>query len=142
MKRTAILAVAVLLLPSAAAAQAMPPRVAGSANAQGITVTASAQARVPATSARIVLMLSTRDRSITLTTAKIQPLLDALAKAGIARENIHLPPSFDAPGGTTKHARLRNDSRDEQRHGHLRDQVMRLQRVPQPFDRSERALRH
>jgi uncharacterized protein YggE len=106
MKVVAILVAAMLLLPVTAAAQFEPPQrvpmPAAAANAQhGITVTGSGSTRIPATSARITLQLASANRALTLDKAKLQPLIDALTKAGVDPANIHFPLSFDAPGGAT-----------------------------------------
>lgn len=71
----------------------------GTAQTQhGITVSGSAQSRIPATSARITLNLATADRSLALDTQALQPLVDALVKAGADPASVHLPPNFSAPG--------------------------------------------
>lgn len=108
MKHTAILAAVLLLLPAAAMAQfvsgpsprgpvqtgpAAPPNAT-----HGITVSASASSRIPATSARITLNLSSADRALSLDAQSLQPVIDALVKAGADPASVHLPPNFSAPG--------------------------------------------
>jgi uncharacterized protein YggE len=108
MKRTAILVAALLLLPIPAMAQFQrgpaptgpngpvgPP--SQSAN-HGITVSGSASSRMPATSARITLNLSSADRSLSLDAQSLQPVVDALVKAGADPSSVQLPPNFSAPG--------------------------------------------
>ena len=104
MKRLAILAAAAtFLLPIAAGAQFVPQRgpmgsVPQAAANHGITVSGSATTRVPATSARITLNLSSTDRSMTLDAQSVQPIVDALVKAGADPASVRLPPNFRAPG--------------------------------------------
>jgi len=104
MKRTAILVAALLLLPLAAGAQVvqrgpvMPGGAAAQNPAHGITVSASASSRIPATSARITLNVSSADRSLSLDAASLQPVVDALVKAGADPSSVQLPPNFSAPG--------------------------------------------
>ena len=105
MRGISILAALLFLLPAAATAQGtqgMPLRAPlAAANAsRGITVTASATTRVPATSARIILNLTTADRSMTLDEKRVQPLVDALAKSGVDPSSVRLPMNFSAPGGS------------------------------------------
>ncbi len=106
MRRIAILVAALLLLPVAVAAQVVPgprgPAPTGSVSQQnathGITVSASAVTRIPATSARITLNLSSADRSLSLDAQSLQPVVDALVKAGADPSSVQLPPNFAAPG--------------------------------------------
>jgi uncharacterized protein YggE len=109
MKRTAILVAALLLVPIAAGAQIEPPNrvpmaVSAPNTQHGITVTGSGTTRIPATSARITLQLASADRALSLDKAKLQPLVDALVKAGVDPANVHFPLSFDAPGGASNFA--------------------------------------
>ncbi|MGA7571120.1 MAG: SIMPL domain-containing protein [Candidatus Aquilonibacter sp.] len=103
MKRLAILVAATLLAPVAAAAQDVPMRgpmssaQPGTTN-HGITVSGSATTRVPATSARITLNVSSADRSLSLDVQSLQPVVDALIKAGADPSSVQLPPNFGAPG--------------------------------------------
>ncbi len=90
MKRIAILVTA-LLLPLPAAAQTQPP---------GISVSATASKKIPATSARIALSFSTADRALTLTKQTLQPIADALVKSGADPASIQWPINFNAPGGS------------------------------------------
>ena len=104
-KRLAILVAALALLPCAAAAQMAPVQrgfVAQPQNVHGITVSGSATTRLPASSARITLMFSTSDRSLTLTKSRLQPVVDALVKSGVDASEIHFPPNMDAPGGSNQ----------------------------------------
>jgi uncharacterized protein YggE len=104
--RTAILVAALLLLPIAAAAQVVPPNrvpaptglVQAQNTMRGITVTGSAVSRIPATSARITLNLTTADRSLSLDAQALQSVVDALVKAGADPSSVQLPPNFNAPG--------------------------------------------
>ncbi|MGB6987257.1 MAG: SIMPL domain-containing protein [Candidatus Aquilonibacter sp.] len=106
MNKTAILVAALLLLPVAAMAQFAPgprgPGAQGTVNApattHGITVTGSAGARIPATSARITLTISSADRSLSLDAQSLQPVVDALVKSGADPASVQLPPNFSAPG--------------------------------------------
>jgi uncharacterized protein YggE len=98
MKRTAILVAALLLLPIAASAQAIPPARGPVQSGNGITVTASASSRVPATSARIMLEVTSADRSLSLDAQALQPVVDALVKAGADPASVKLPPNLRAPG--------------------------------------------
>ncbi|MGB6061256.1 MAG: SIMPL domain-containing protein [Candidatus Aquilonibacter sp.] len=105
MKRIAILAAAMLLAPIYAKAQVPPERGPMSAvppqtTNHGITVSGSATTRVPATSARITLSLSSSDRSLTLDAQSVQPIVDALVKAGADPASVRLPLNFGAPGGS------------------------------------------
>jgi hypothetical protein len=92
MKRATILAAALLLLPLPAAAQA-PPFGLG-----GISVTATANKKVPATSARITLGFSTADRALTLNKQTLQPIVDAFVISGADPASIPWPINFNAPG--------------------------------------------
>lgn len=103
MVRIAILVAALLLLPIAAAAQAVPDRgpmstVPPQSANHGITVSGSATTRVPATSARITLNLASTDRSMTLDAQAVQPIVDAMVKAGVDPASVRLPLNFGAPG--------------------------------------------
>lgn len=105
--RTILTILAVLALPSAALAQMQPGQVvvpnrfptaqAASGALHGITVSGSATKKIPATRARISLMLFTRNNATTIDAAAIQPIVDALVKAGVPRENVFLPASFGSP---------------------------------------------
>ena len=53
---------------------------------------------MPATSARITLNLASTDRSLTLDAQTVQPVVDALVKAGADPASVHLPLNFGAPG--------------------------------------------
>lgn len=78
--------------------QAAPP---SSTNAgRGITVSGSAAARIPATTARITLTLSTADRAMILDSKKVQPIVDALVQAGADPSSVRLPMNFSAPGAS------------------------------------------
>ncbi len=106
MRRIAILVAALFLLPTAAVAQFAPgprgPAAPGTVNASstthGITVSASASSRIPATSARITLNLASADRTLSLDAQSLQPVVDALVKAGADPSSVQLPPNFGAPG--------------------------------------------
>jgi uncharacterized protein YggE len=94
-----------LALPSAAIAQIVPvqmpnrvpmaPASQSNAGAHGITVNGSAMKKFPATRAQI--SLSFYSRTANIDTATMQPIVDALVKAGVARENVSLPASFGSP---------------------------------------------
>lgn len=66
----------------------------------GITVNGTATTRIPATSARISLNLTTADRKLTLDSAALRPVVDALVKAGADPQSVHLPLNFAAPGSS------------------------------------------
>lgn len=100
MKKTLVL-LAIALTPVVADAQAvLPTRVAqvGGVNEHGITVNGTAQIRVPASSARIILTVSSLNSQSSLTEQTVQPLVDALVKAGAERSSVQLPLSFSAGG--------------------------------------------
>lgn len=105
MKRT----LAFLLLsamPVAALAQPVPVNrgvmpVAGNPHAQGITVNASSSSSIAATKARIQLSLTSATNTATLDKDSIQPLVDALIKAGADPASVDLPPGFSAGGNAT-----------------------------------------
>ena len=61
-------------------------------------MSASASERIPATSARITLNLARADRSLSLDAQDLQPVVDALVKAGADPSSMQLPPNFGAPG--------------------------------------------
>ena len=65
---------------------------------QGITVSAGASVRVAATSARVLLMLSTRNNALTLDSQTVAPVIDALVQSGVDRSAIILPLQFQSPG--------------------------------------------
>jgi uncharacterized protein YggE len=73
---------------------------APSATSRGITVTGTANLRIPATSARVLLTITSADRKLTLDTASLQPVVDAIVKAGADPASVQLPPNFSAPGGS------------------------------------------
>src|ERR1700752_1699639 len=98
----ALLAMAALA-PIATSAQIAPvrgPMQTSQNTARGITVNGSALARIPATSARVSLTVMTSDRSLSLTSDRLAPVIDALVKAGADRNSVRLPPNFTAPGGS------------------------------------------
>ncbi len=107
MKRTAILVAALLLLPIAAGAQVPGARVptAAAQTTNGIMVSAGGATRIPATSATIILQLSSTNRTL-LDKTKLQPLVDALVKAGVDPANIRFPFTLDVPGGATNNFAL------------------------------------
>jgi hypothetical protein len=94
MKRIAILVAATLLLPIAAAAQVAPAD-------RGITVNGSAESRVPATLARVTLGLASNDRQPIFDAQKIQPIIDALVKAGADPTSVHVPLDLSSSGAWT-----------------------------------------
>jgi uncharacterized protein YggE len=104
MRHIAILVAALLVLPLSAGAQVSPPaglRAAGAPLSQsphGITVTGSGSSRIPATSARLTLNISSADRSLSLDAQSLQPVVDALIKAGADPSSVQLPPNLSAPG--------------------------------------------
>jgi uncharacterized protein YggE len=111
-KQTAILVAALLFVPITAAGQGIAPEQRGfSANGgpavtRGITVTGSGQERVTATSAQITLNLNSATRANTITKTKLQPLVDALVKAGADPASVHLPVNLDPPGSVTNNASI------------------------------------
>lgn len=94
MKRTAILVAALLLLPIAAAAQVAPAN-------RSITVVGSAERRVSATLARVTLGLSSNDHQPIFNAQNIQPIIDALTKAGADPSSVHVPLSLATSGTWT-----------------------------------------
>ncbi len=106
MKRsTALAALLAVLAPATAGAQGSPTRPypigPASGAAHGITVSGLASAHIPATSARITLRLGSADRRMALDTQSVQPIVDALVKAGAQRGSVHLPITFSAPGASS-----------------------------------------
>jgi len=77
------------------------PVVAPPPAARGITVNGSAAASAPATSARITLYLVSRNNTVAYTTQAVQPVIDAMVKAGVDRNSITLPLNFSAPGNSS-----------------------------------------
>lgn len=100
MKKTLVLLACTLIVPIAAGAQAGPPiaRMSVPSNGHGITVNGTSLLRVPASSAHIVLQLSSMDNKNTLNQQTLAPLVDALIKAGAERSSVQLPLSFSAGG--------------------------------------------
>ncbi|MGB6987258.1 MAG: SIMPL domain-containing protein [Candidatus Aquilonibacter sp.] len=90
MKRVATLAAIILLLPGIAGATQAP---------HGITVTGTGSSRTPATTVRISVQLGSADRSNGLDKQKLQPIVDALIKAGANPSRIRLPLTFNAGVG-------------------------------------------
>jgi uncharacterized protein YggE len=98
------------LLPIAGAAQAVPPiqrgpmpafqSNPGAAGNHGITVNGTAALRIPATAAHLALTVTTPDRRMTLDKARLQPLVEAIVKAGADPGTVQLPPNFNAAGGS------------------------------------------
>ena len=103
MTRTAILVAALLLLPIGATAQPMPQRITTTVQAppRGITVTGGASVEVPATSITVTLQLYSATRAPVLDKDKLQPIVDALIKAGADPSSIRLPIGFGVPGATS-----------------------------------------
>jgi hypothetical protein len=91
MMRTAILVAALLLLPIAAAAQVAP-------GTRTITLTGSAVNRVPASLARVTLGLMSNDRQPIYSAQTIQPVIDALIKAGADPASVRVPLSLSTSG--------------------------------------------
>lgn len=58
----------------------------------GITVTGMGSATAPASDARVTLRISTRNNATTLDAKALQPIVDAMVRAGVDRANITLPP--------------------------------------------------
>ncbi len=101
MKKTLVLLAFSLFVPVAAGAQAAPPMARSSQaapSAHGITVNGTSVLRIPASSARIALDLSSIDNKSTLDKETLAPLVDALVKAGAERSSVQLPLSFSAGG--------------------------------------------
>ncbi len=100
MKKPLVLS-ALAFVPVAAGAQAASPIRAvqpGSSNGHGITVNGTSVLRVAASSARIMLDLSSIDNKSTLTQETLLPLVDALVKAGAAPSSVQVPLSLSAGG--------------------------------------------
>ncbi len=91
MKATAILVAALLLLPVAALAQAGPVN-------RSITVVGSAESRIPATLARVTLRLSSNDNKPIFDAQNIQPIIDALTKAGADPSSVRVPLDLTSSG--------------------------------------------
>ncbi len=91
MKHTAILVAALLLLPDVAGATQTP---------HGITVTGTGSSRIPATTVRISVQLGSADRSNGLDKEKMQPIIDAMIKAGADPSRVRLPLTFNAGART------------------------------------------
>jgi hypothetical protein len=89
--RTAILVAALLLLPIAAPAQV-------AADSRSIMVTGSAVSRVPASLARVTLGLNSNDRQPIYSAQTIQPVIDALIKAGADPASVRVPLSLTTSG--------------------------------------------
>lgn len=94
MQRIAILVAATLLLPIAATAQVTPA-------SRGITVYGSAETRVPATLARVTLALTSNDHQPIFDAQKIQPIIDALTKAGADPASVRVPLDLTTSGAWT-----------------------------------------
>ena len=105
MKR--VLSLALLVLATAQVPPPMGPRApltASSATAQtgnhGITVSASGNQTVSADDAQISLQLGSADNRLSLTKETLQPIADALVKAGADPSTVTLPINFSAPGAS------------------------------------------
>ena len=102
MEKALVLLCFLALLPAVAGAQGgpmvriPPPAQTGGGNGRGITVNGTSVLRVPASSARISLQLTSMDNKATLTQQDLQPLIDALVKAGAEPSSIQLPLAFSA----------------------------------------------
>ena len=101
----ALAAIACVVLPGLARAQPLPAMQASPMRMMGqpvpepgITVTGNASLGVPATSARLTINVRTLNGALTLNAKTMQPMVDALVKAGIDRSSIVLPAGFSAPG--------------------------------------------
>jgi uncharacterized protein YggE len=91
MNRAVSLAATLLLFPSIAGATQAP---------HGITVTGVGSSRIPATTVRISVQLGGADRSNVLDKPTLQPIIDALVKAGADRSRVRLPLTFSAGART------------------------------------------
>ena len=92
---------AVICAPASAQVRPIPPATVQSPDqSAGITVSGMATQRLPATSARVRLMLATRTNA-TLDSATLAPLVEALVQAGADRSSIVLPTQFQSPGKIT-----------------------------------------
>jgi Protein of unknown function (DUF541) len=103
MKNTLVLLAFAAFYPIVAGAQVAPPirglqPAVSSANTHGITVNGTSVLRVPASSARITLQITSADNKTVLTQAELGPLVDALVKAGAERSSVQLPLAFAAGG--------------------------------------------
>jgi uncharacterized protein YggE len=94
-------ALAQVAAPPPSGPMATPVRSSTGGSPSGISVNGSAQGRIPATSARVTLALSTADRSMTLNAQTLKPVVDALVGQGIDPSSITLPVNFAAPGGSS-----------------------------------------
>lgn len=88
-------------VPPAPVPMPVPARVAGMPPSQmtndGITVNASASVRAPATSATLTLHVNAPNNTMTLNATALQPLVDALVRAGVDRQSIALPFYLQGP---------------------------------------------
>ena len=75
---------------------AAPAQVA--VDGRAITVTGSAVNRVPASLARVTLALSSNDRQPIFNAQSVQPIIDALIKAGADPASVHVPLSLATSG--------------------------------------------
>ena len=80
---------------------APPPVAPPPQAARGITVNGSSAASAPATSARVTLFLVSRNSGVAYTSQSVQPVVDAMVKAGVDRDSITLPLNFSAPGNSS-----------------------------------------
>jgi uncharacterized protein YggE len=77
-----------LPLPIGSAPMIPAPRVTQS----GILVSGAGMVSVPATSADVTLHVSSRNNALTLNQQTLQPIVNALVSAGVARDAISIPP--------------------------------------------------
>jgi uncharacterized protein YggE len=94
----------ILAVAIPANAQVMAPRVPmpppAAADPHGITVSGVSSVSAPATSARVSLYLATRNGAMSLNAKSVQPIVDAMVKAGVDRNSIILPLNFLTDGGS------------------------------------------
>lgn len=85
-----------IAMPMPAAARVMGVSPSVSQN-DGITVNASAGVQAPAISAMLTLHLSAPNNMMTVNATTLQPLVDALVRAGVDRQSIVLPIYLQGP---------------------------------------------
>lgn len=68
-----------------------PPISARTGPNDGITVNGNATIEAPASRATVILHLMTRNNAMTITGTTLQPIVDALVRAGVERTSVTLP---------------------------------------------------
>ena len=103
-----IISTLLALVVSASVPPQIPPGPLGPVSANGvpdgITVRGSGNAQTPADEATLTLRLFSRPNSPAITEASLQPVVDALMKAGVAKEDITTPAYLTGSATTTNAA--------------------------------------